>query len=199
MHSLKDKFDDLRHRLAHDRSLESAGSEPVFYLVFPVSEILEVKRQTKAWIAKLSNEGWRIATLSMVDAVASVLQNNKLRKFWLKAEKQKLEDATAANQPIDFRETVTTLEKALTEGPELMAIVEEKLAEAASAPDGLLLLTDLEALHPYLRINSIEAKLQNNVRCPVVVLYPGKREGKTSLRFLEFYPADPNYRSEHIG
>jgi hypothetical protein len=33
----------------------------------------------------------------------------------------------------------------------------------------------------------------------VLVLYPGKREGKTSLRFLGFYPPDPNYRSEHIG
>ena len=60
-------------------------------------------------------------------------------------------------------------------------------------------VADLEALHPYLRINSIESKLQGAIRCPVVVLYPGKREGKTSLRFLEFYPADPNYRSEHIG
>src|SRR5437764_15309982 len=111
MHSLKDKFDELRHRLAHGRGLESAGSEPVFYLVFPVSEILEVKRQTKAWIAKLSNEGWRVVTLSMVDAVASVLQNNKLRKFWLKAEKQKLEEASAADEPIDFRDTVITLGK----------------------------------------------------------------------------------------
>jgi hypothetical protein len=37
------------------------------------------------------------------------------------------------------------------------------------------------------------------IRCPIIVLYPGRREGKTSLRFLEFYPADPNYRSEHIG
>ena len=62
----------------------------------------------------------------------------------------------------------------------------------------MLLLTDLEALHPYLRINTIEAQIMDQIHCPVVVLYPGKREGKTSLRFLEFYPADPNYRSEHI-
>lgn len=74
-----------------------------------------------------------------------------------------------------------------------------KLAEATSRQNGLLLLTDLEAIHPFLRINSIEAQIQDMVHCPVVVLYPGKREGKTSLRFLNFYPADPNYRSEHIG
>jgi len=48
-------------------------------LVFPVSEILEVKRQTKAWVAKLANDGWSVVTLSIVDAVVSVLQRHKLR------------------------------------------------------------------------------------------------------------------------
>jgi hypothetical protein len=81
----------------------------------------------------------------------------------------------------------------------LLEMIKAKMDEASTASNGLLLLTDLEALHPYLRINSIEAQLQGAIRCPVIVLYPGKREGKTSLRFLEFYPADPNYRSEHIG
>ena len=93
----------------------------------------------------------------------------------------------------------TTLAKALTEGPELLTLIRQKMAEASSYSNGLLLITDLEAIHPYLRINSIEAKIQDEVRSPVIVLYPGKREGKTSLKFLEFYPADPNYRSEHVG
>ena len=91
------------------------------------------------------------------------------------------------------------LSESLAPVGELLARLKERLTEASSQRDGLLLLTDLEALHPYLRINSIEAQLQNQVRCPVIVLYPGSREGKTSLRFVGFYPADPNYRSEHIG
>ena len=59
-------------------------------------------------------------------------------------------------------------------------------------------VTGVTTVNTYLRINSIEAQIMDQIRCPVIVLYPGKREGKTSLRFLEFYPADPNYRSEHI-
>ena len=103
-----------------------------------------------------------------------------------------------------YAENVVSHEPYATPGVEkvtigLQAIIDNKLAAAADQPHGLLLITDLEALHPYLRMNTIEAKLQGKIRCPVVVLYPGKREGKTSLRFLEFYPADPNYRSEHIG
>jgi hypothetical protein len=114
-------------------------------------------------------------------------------------EKQYLSQAEISGTPIEFGDINKTLAKALTDGSDLIEILKAKVEDASSHPGGLLLLTDLEALHPYLRINSIEAQLQGLIRCPVVVLYPGKREGKTSLRFLEFYPADPNYRSEHIG
>ncbi|MHB9006340.1 MAG: BREX protein BrxB domain-containing protein, partial [Limisphaerales bacterium] len=120
-------------------------------------------------------------------------------KQWLLGEKMLLAQADRSPAGIDFREINKTLAKALTEGPELLELLKASMQEAAAKAGGLLLLTDLEALHPYLRINSIEARLQGEIRCPVIVLYPGKREGKTSLRFLEFYPADPNYRSEHIG
>jgi hypothetical protein len=197
--SLKDKFEELRHRLGHGRNIDSTGTEPIFYLVFPVAEILDVKRQTKAWIAKLANDGWNVVTLSMAKAVESVLRENKLRGLWLKSERQLLDQSLRDRVPLDFREINKTLSAALTEGEELQNLIESKLEEAESRANGLLLVTDLEALHPYLRINTIESKLQGRVRRPVVVLYPGKREGKTSLRFLGFYPADPNYRSEHIG
>jgi hypothetical protein len=197
--SLKDKFDELRHRLGHGRNIDSTGTEPIFYLVFPVGEILEVKRQTKAWIAKLANDGWNVVALSMAKAVESVLRENKLRGLWLKTERQLLDQSLRNRTPLDFRAINKTLSAALTEGEELQNLIESKLQEAESRANGLLLVTDLEALHPYLRINTIESKLQGRVHRPVVVLYPGKREGKTSLRFLGFYPADPNYRSEHIG
>lgn len=199
MHSLKDKFDEVCIRIRDGRRLESTGSAPIYYLVFPVREILEVKRQTKAWVAKLKNQGWNVVTFSFSEAVNSILKNHKLRNTWLVGEKMALGKSKGEIPASTISEVNKTLGKALIEGPELLTMVREKMAEAASQSEGLLLLTDLEALHPYLRINSIEAKIQDEVRCPVVVLYPGSRDGKTSLRFLEFYPADPNYRSEHIG
>ena len=199
MLSLKDKFDEVCLRLGQGRRLESTGSDPIYYLVFPVAEILHVKRQTRSWIPKLENLGWQVTTFSFAQAVNVVLRGHKLRKQWLVGEKMLLSQAEKSRTPIDFREINKTLAKALTDGPELLDLLKQKMEEAAAKPNGLLLLTDLDALHPYLRINSIEARLQGQIRCPVIVLYPGKREGKTSLRFLEFYPADPNYRSEHIG
>jgi hypothetical protein len=198
MQSLKDKFDEVCLRVRNGRRLESTGSAPIYYLVFLTKQILEVKQQTKTWIAKLENNDWNVVVFSFADAINSILRGHKFRKTWLLGEKTLLSKSTQAISPASVAEITTTIRKALTEGPELLSLVKEKLEEAAGRANGLLLLTDLEALHPYMRINSIEAQIMDLIRCPVIVLYPGKREGKTSLRFLEFYPADPNYRSEHI-
>ena len=198
MQSLKDKFDEVCLRVRNGRRLESTGSTPIYYLVFPPRQILEVKQETKTWIAKLENNDWSVVVLSFAEAVNSILREHKFRKMWLQGEKAVLAKAAEAIPQSAISDITTTLQKALTEGPELLSMVRDKLDEAANRPNGMLLLTDLEALHPYLRINTIEAQIMDQIRCPVIVLYPGKREGKTSLRFLEFYPADPNYRSEHI-
>ena len=198
MQSLKDKFDEVCLRVRNGRRLESTGSTPIYYLVFPPSQILEVKQETKTWIAKLENNDWSVVVLSFAEAVNSILREHKFRKMWLQGEKAVLAKAAEAIPQSAISDITTTLQKSLTEGPELLSMVREKLDEAANRPNGMLLLTDLEALHPYLRINTIEAQIMDQIRCPVIVLYPGKREDKTSLRFLEFYPADPNYRSEHI-
>jgi hypothetical protein len=199
MHSLKDKFENLCLRVKEGRRLESTGSAPIYYLVFPVEEILEVKRQTKAWTAKLENLGWNVTTLSFVEITNSITRGHQLRAMALLGEKMQLDKVKSAIPQKVVGDVTKTLQDQISQGGKLLEIVKGKLAEATSRQNGLLLLTDLEAIHPFLRINSIEAQIQDMVHCPVVVLYPGKREGKTSLRFLNFYPADPNYRSEHIG
>ena len=199
MHSLKDKFENLCLRVKEGRRLESTGSAPIYYLVFPVEEILEVKRQTKAWTAKLENLGWNVTTLSFVEITNSITRGHQLRAMALLGEKMQLDKVKSAIPKKVVGDVTKTLQDQISQGGKLLEIVKRKLAEATSRQNGLLLLTDLEAIHPFLRINSIEAQIQDMVHCPVVVLYPGKREGKTSLRFLNFYPADPNYRSEHIG
>jgi hypothetical protein len=53
MSSLKADFDELRERIKHGREVGHASFEPIFYLVFSPEDILEVKRQTPAWISKL--------------------------------------------------------------------------------------------------------------------------------------------------
>lgn len=190
MSSLKADFDELRERIRHGRELGHASFEPIYYLVFSPRQILDVKRQTPAWIAKLRNEGWAVTVFSIAEHVTDILAKAPLRKVWLAAD---------ASNPLDWAKTNQSLANALARADGLQARLEAVLSPLEGSQNAIVLVTDLEALHPYLRIGAIEAQLQGKFHVPTIFLYPGVRTGKTGLRFLGFYPEDGNYRSVHVG
>ena len=71
MSSLRDNFAELLTRIRHGREVGHASFEPLYYLVFPPQQILEVKRQLPAWIAKLHNEGWEVHVVSICRVVGA--------------------------------------------------------------------------------------------------------------------------------
>jgi BREX protein BrxB len=188
--SLQKNFDELRQRLKRGRGMNNASDDPVFYLVFRPAQMLSVKRRMKQWIAKLNLEGWQVQTFSMAEAVHAILKNHDLRDIWLESEK---------DAPLDFEAVNDTLADALTAESSLKNMLDNKLQSLAGIKDTVLFVTDLEALHPYLRVGTIEQSLQGRFTVPTVILYPGVRAGRTTLRFLGIYPEDGNYRSIHIG
>ena len=190
MESLQKNFDELRQRLKRGRGMDHASDDPVFYLVFRPAQMLTVKRRMKQWVAKLHLEGWQVHTFSMAEAVHTILKNNDLRDIWIESEK---------DTPLDFDAVNITLTDALVADGALKTMLDDKLQSLAAKKDTVLFVTDLEALHPYLRVGTIEQRLQGRFTLPTVILYPGVRAGRTTLRFLGIYPEDGNYRSIHIG
>ena len=189
MPSLQDDFAELLERIQSGREFGHASFEPIYYLIFSPAQILHVKRQLPAWISKLKNEGWKVHCFSISENVNEIFDKAPLRNIWLKA------DGLA---PTNWDKTNQSLANALTGGT-LQKKLESKLEELESQPNTILLITDIEALHPYMRIGSIESNLQGKFTVPTVFLYPGERTGKTMLKFLGFYPEDGNYRSVHVG
>lgn len=190
MSSLKADFDELRERIRHGRELGHASFEPIYYLIFDPSDIVEVKRHTPAWAAKLHNEGWDVAVFSIAEEIEKILTADPRRPLWLMADKK---------APHDWAKTNQSLANALISNGALQQRLEEALSAMEGNKNGLLLVTDLEALHPYMRIGAIESNLQGKFQVPTIFLYPGTRTGKTRLKFLGFYPEDGNYRSVHVG
>jgi hypothetical protein len=189
MSSLRDNFDELMQRVRAGRDLSNASFEPIYYLIFPPKEILDVKRSLPAWKAKLRNDGWEVHVFSMAQAVTSILQDASLMKIWLKAD---------SRAPLAWEKTNQSLSNAITNGA-LKSLFEEQLEQIKDRKNAILLVTDLEALHPYIRIGAIESQLYGKFHVPTVIFYPGERTGKTRLKFLGFYPEDGNYRSVHVG
>jgi hypothetical protein len=190
MPSLDDTFSKLRSRLNEGAALRETGDDPVYYLIFDPGKMLDVKRSLKKWRSRLELDGWRVDTLSMVDVVHGALQSHPLREFWLEEEQR---------DPFDFASINDTLSEALASQSALDEQILAKQDELREVNDALLLITDLEAIHPYTRIGAIESRLQGRFDVPTVIFYPGDRNGTHTLSFLGIYPEDGNYRSVHIG
>lgn len=177
MSSLHANFDELMERIRRGRDLGHASFEPIYYLVFNPQEILAVKRRTPAWAARLRNEGWEVHCFSIATEVEAILKNDQRRPFWLLADRK---------APLNWKKANDSLANALTKGAPLQKRLEDQLTALQGRDNAFVLVTDLEALHPYLRIGALESQLQGKFNIPTVFLYPGIRTGKTSLRFLGF-------------
>jgi hypothetical protein len=188
--SLRTDFDELMRRVDAGREFVHASFEPIYYLVFHPRDILEVKRLMPGWIARLRNDGWQVDTFSIAQEINEILAQSPMRRIWLEADRA---------HPLEWKKTNESLANTLVKKGELQARLEARLAGLEGESKSILLVTDLEALHPYLRIGAIEAQLQGKFHVPTVFFYPGVRAGKTQLRFLGFYPEDGNYRSVHVG
>ena len=88
MSSLKADFNELMERIKQGREFGHASFEPIFYLVFPPNQILNVKRETTAWVHRLTNEGWDVVTFSIAEHIADILAKAPLRKIWLAADQK---------------------------------------------------------------------------------------------------------------
>lgn len=129
------RYASVRHRKQHDHH---ASFEPIYYLVFSPEQILEVKRQTPAWVAKLHQEGWEVHTFSIAEQIWALLKDDP---FWSLCV---MEDKSA---PLDWSRTNKALADILTSDNGLLKRLEDALAPLEGQQNALLLVTDLEALH----------------------------------------------------
>src|SRR5436190_23511026 len=98
MPSLSDNFEELWRRIRQGRGISHTGDDPVFYLVFHPSEMLEVKRRLRQWAAVLKKQDWTMETFSMADAIKEIFHKNDFRDLWLASEEDKRFDAEAVLQ-----------------------------------------------------------------------------------------------------
>src|SRR5690606_32048162 len=100
MPSLRDDFDELRERIRHGRELGHASFEPIYYLIFAPDQILEVKRQTPAWMAKLHQEGWDVHPFSIAENLWDILQNDPFWSLCLAEDKASPQDWVRTNKAL---------------------------------------------------------------------------------------------------
>lgn len=184
---LEADFEELCQRLGDTDALNPAHSDPIFYFVYPPSQILAVRRLLPSWTARLKHKnGLEVETLSLSQIIWQLIDASGRWDEWLELEPQ-----------ADLDKVQEAINDVLRSGNALV----EQVAEHVAVPrkNAVLLIIDTELLHPYFRSRAIESYLNNSVQVPVVFFYPGERVGQYGLRFLGFYDVDYGYRSTIVG
>jgi hypothetical protein len=191
MRSLTEKFNELRTLLKSGvGSIRPTGFDPVHYLLFPPQQLIEVKQRLPEWEAQLQVDGFHPHRLSLTEVINGYFRAHELREPLIEA---------ARLQADDHAVITGSLVEHLKQDNVVSAAILGALEAHRQDPSAVLFLTDLEALHPFLRIGAIEQQLAGKFSLPTVVLYPGTAGGAYSRRFLGVHKEDGNYRSPHIA
>jgi hypothetical protein len=190
MRSLAEKFNELRGLLKNGvGSMRATGFDPVYYLLFPPTQIIEVKQRLPEWEAQLQVDGFRPHRVSMTKVINDYFRAHDLRDALIEA---------SGLQSDDFSVIIQSLSEHLERDEVISSAILHAIETHRKESSALLFLTDLEALHPFLRIGAVEQQLVGKFSIPTVVLYPGTAGGAYSRRFLGVHREDGNYRSPHI-
>lgn len=189
MEPLDHKFSAILKDLEHQSHTHNAGDKQLYYLTYPVTETIALKRKLDQWFSVARHKRHQVDSLSLGQIIQAYLQKNPRREHWL--------PFAQVEEPEEMTEFFEDLASIIVENQVLEKAILEKQASMTKHPKPLLILTDLEGLHPFTRFGPIEQNIYHELTIPMLVLYPGQLQG-SSLEFLGFYPPDGNYRSKHF-
>ncbi|QOW09786.1 DUF1788 domain-containing protein [Kaistella flava (ex Peng et al. 2021)] len=183
------RFTDLLDYLVQPKAHDHSGDKTICYLTFPTEKIQHVKRKL--------NEGWLdIAKHKGINPIVLSL-HEVLKDFFIEDDYRITAGEDAVEDEEEMKETYNSLGENMKQRQVLENAILDKQENVKSLKDGVLIITDLEAIHPYSRFGPIEQEIYTKVEVPIIVMYPGEISG-SALKYLGFYPEDGNYRSKHF-
>jgi len=189
---LDNKFKAILEYLKDPGSHHHTGDKLICYLTFDSSQCLEVKRKLPGWLSLTKGFGYNFSTLSMTTVLNDFFINEPSRDVWLNMVPN-IEDGQEAIY--DFYKS--DLGSLITENKVIEKAILKINNVLSKEINPLLIITDLEAIHPFTRFGPVEQNIYTEINIPLIILYPGTITG-SSLEFLGFYPQDGNYRSKHF-
>ena len=184
MQQLDSAFKELARALSDPVRLNPAASKPLYYFVYPQGEILAIRKRIGQWKAMLEVQGHQVTMVSFRELLWTDIDESGRWERWLAAER--------SYDRSEFNQSVTKLLES-----KMPTSIDKSLK--AISPGNVVLFTEAELLHPWLRTRALEHHIAHSIQGPGVIFYPGRRAGQYGLEFLGFYEVDGNYRSTIYG
>ena len=182
MQHYEEKIERALQYLKQPSVLSPTGNSPIVYLVYRPEDAFVVRNIVDTFLTPKANYyGFEPNFISIGQLVNDYIDSHEYKKDWEDPSNGEKEIYNSIKQEISYS---GFFEKALMGA-------QESLADKGNA---LIVLKDVEMLHPFYLMGVIENKIYNQIKVPILVLYPGEAQG-TARSFLNVYPQDGNYRS----
>lgn len=184
MERYEDKIEKALHQLWRPSTITPTGGNPIIYLPYQPEDVMRIRDLANTFLpSKAAYYGFEVRFVSMGQLVDQFISNNKYLEMWQSPLVDERQLYISIKQEIDSSQYIEN---------ELLKIQDEMTCEHP-----LLVLSDLEMLHPFHMMGAIENRIYNKIRIPMLVLYPGEAQG-TARSFLTIYNQDGNYRSINV-
>lgn len=180
------KIDDALQFLQSPQLTNPMGDKPIAYVAYKPSDAIEVEKAVEGVIKpKAVFWGFKsIKILKMGSIIDDAIKNSKNFKMFSNPRfKEKMVFEGVRNDILNSK---------CMSGSILAAQQEMKDKEHP-----LIIITELEMLHPFERIGNFENDHYNDIIVPMLILYPGTNKG-IARSFLGVNDMDGNYRSKNF-
>jgi len=186
MPSLTEKFADLEKLLLKQRdTLALHAGVPFVLLIYDPHEERRCREEQAHLRDKLSDAGLTVKEIPLERFIFDWYAQKGLLQTIFEKEPQRPQDV--------YRDLAKNYRPALVKH-----II--RIAEELEGQDAVLMLTGVSHLYPFVRVANLLEDLENRVKAPLVVFYPGE-ELDSELRFLGLQHADgphTKYRARRI-
>jgi len=161
---------------------------PFGIFLYPPEDEWELRGELRDLVIRLANAGKTVQRLSM-----AVLLQLAIEAAGLSMEE--IAEAEATLGPVMVRDTLRDLLSGKAAGSvPLDELVAQAVETAKPTSSHIVFLERVGVLFDLHRPSALLENLRNRVLHPVVLFYPGQRDGPAGLRFMDELDADHNYR-----
>lgn len=187
--SLDRRYEKLLDHIIEPKPYDHSGDKTICYLTFNVENIQFVKRKVQGgWLHLAKHKGLEPIILSLHEV---------MKTFFAQDDYRITAGQEASEDEFEMKDVYDSLGENLKNKEVIEQAILSKQEEVKAKQNGVLIVTDLESIHPFTRFGPIEQKIYSNIEIPLIIMYPGEMSG-SALKFLGFYPEDGNYRSKHF-
>ena len=161
---------------------------PFGIFLYPPEDEWELRRELRDLVVRLENAGKTVQRLSMAQLLEQAIEAAGLTQ----------EEIAEAEQSMGLEIVRDTIRDVLSGKAAGSTPLDQLVADAVDhtkpTTSHIILLERVGALFGLHRPSALLENLHHKVSHPVVLFYPGQRDGPAGLRFMDEAEADHNYR-----